>query len=81
MTKPSDLPAYRPAEPYTREARELVNTLDGERQEIAHALGTEHPLFKLVDGALRSDDIDELRVAYVAASGWPRVGGFGTLPN
>jgi hypothetical protein len=68
-------------EPYTREVRELVNTLDGERQEIALSLGTEHPLFKLVDGALRGDDIEELQVAYVAARGWPRVGSAGALPN
>jgi hypothetical protein len=60
--------------PYVGEGNELLNTLDGERQEIAHTLGTEHPLFKLVDGALRSADIDELRVARAAAAGWPSDG-------
>ncbi len=60
--------------PYVGEGNELLNTLDGERQEIAHALGTEHPLYKLVDGALRSADIDELRTARAAAAGWPSDG-------
>lgn len=43
-----------------------MNILDGERQEIAHVLGTEHPLFTLVDGAMKSMDLDELRVARAA---------------
>ena len=63
-------PTYGIPEPYAGEGKERVNALDGERQEIAHTLGTEHPLFKLGDGALRSHDIDELRVARAAVLGW-----------
>lgn len=67
-------PSYGVPESYPGEVRELVNILDGERQEIAHVLGTDHPLFMLVDGALRSHDTDELRVAYAATNGWPSGG-------
>ncbi len=51
------------------ELRDAFNALDGSRQEIADALGTEHPLFRLVDGALRSGDLDELRTARAAVAG------------
>ncbi|MEJ7872426.1 MAG: hypothetical protein WKF67_09215 [Rubrobacteraceae bacterium] len=51
------------------ECREALKTLDGRRQEIAAALWPEHPLFRLVDGALRSGDVDELRTALVAVAG------------
>jgi hypothetical protein len=52
----------------------LHNKLDGERQEIARDLGTDHPLFKLVDGALSAGGIDELRVASAACDAWPSGG-------
>lgn len=66
--------AYYPPEPLVGEMRELLNTLDGDRQEIAEDLGVDHLLFKLVDEALRSGDIDELRVARAACEGWPSGG-------
>jgi hypothetical protein len=53
------------------ELRELYNGLDGERQAIGQGLGTGHPLCRLVDGALRSGDLDELLVAQAAIIGWP----------
>ncbi len=65
-----DEPTYRSPEPYIREGRELMNSLDGHRQQIALDLGDEHPLFELVDRALRSADIDRLRVARAAVLGW-----------
>jgi hypothetical protein len=51
------------------ELRDLTNTLDGLRQEVAHRLGTEHPLFRLMDEALTSGDLEVLRVARVASDG------------
>jgi hypothetical protein len=66
--------AYYPPEPLVGELRDLLNLLDGERQELAADLGTDHPLFRLVDDALRSQDIDELRVARAACDGWPSGG-------
>ena len=66
--------AYYPNEPLVGEMRDLLNFLDGERQELAADLGTGHPLFRLVDAALRSQDIDELRVAQAACEGWPSGG-------
>jgi hypothetical protein len=55
---------------YPGEMRDLYNGLDGERQAIGQGLGESHPLFRLVDGALRSGDLDELRVAQAANIGW-----------
>ena len=66
---PSSERYARPA-PYVGEAGDLLYTLDGERQAIAHTLGTEHPLYRLVDGALRSGDVHELRTARAASDGW-----------
>lgn len=71
--------AILPREPQIGEERELFNTLDGERQEIAHTIGTDHPLFRLVDSALTSGDIDELRVARAATGGWPSGGRDNTI--
>ncbi len=59
---------------YPGEMRDLYNGLDGARQVIGQALGEGHPLFRLVDGALRSGDLDELRVAQAADIGWPSGG-------
>ena len=38
--------------------RDMVNLLDGHRQDLAHTLGTVHPLFRQVDDALRSWNAD-----------------------
>jgi hypothetical protein len=65
-----DETTYRSPEPYIREGRELMNVLDGERQAIGNDLGDEHPLFVLVDEALRSHDIDRMRVARAAQLAW-----------
>jgi len=61
---------YARPPPYVGEAGDLLYTLDGERQAIAHTLGTKHPLYRLVDGALRSGDVHELRTARAASDGW-----------
>jgi hypothetical protein len=74
-SEPDEVERYARPAPYAGEGDDLLNDLDGERQQIAHTLGTEHPLFKLVDGALRSADIDELRVARAASDGWLSDGG------
>ncbi len=52
------------------ELRELANELDGRRQEVARHLGTGHPLFQLIDGALHSGELEDLRVAYAASDGF-----------
>jgi hypothetical protein len=54
-------------DPYPGEARDMTDTLDGKRQQVAQHLGTEHPLFHLIDEALRSGDLEALRVACAAA--------------
>ena len=64
---------YSP-EPYPGELRDRTSFLDGERQQIGVGLGTDHPLYTLVDGALRSSDVDELRVAHAAVHDWPYAG-------
>jgi len=73
-------------DPYPGELRDLTNDLDGRRQEVAQAVGTDHPLFKLLDGAVRSGDLEELRTASAASYGaarfgyWPRED-YGELPD
>jgi hypothetical protein len=61
-------------EPYAGELRDLMNELDGRRQEVAHDLGTEHPLFGLIDSALRYGDLEHLRTARAAGYGAVRCG-------
>jgi hypothetical protein len=34
---------------------------------VAEDLGTEHPLFRLLDASLRAGDVEELRVARAAS--------------
>jgi len=65
---------YAPPAPYDGEGEDLLNDLDAELPPIAHALGVEHPLFKLVDAALETGDIDELRTAHAASEGWRFLG-------
>jgi hypothetical protein len=60
--------SYRFGEkPYPGEIEDLTNDLDGRRQQVAEELGIEHPLFRLLDGSLRSGDVEELRVARAAS--------------
>ena len=56
---------------YPGEGRDLVNYLDGERQEIAHTLGTDSSLFQQVNTALLSFEIPTMRAA-VNAIEWER---------
>jgi len=73
---PFDTPPANPAnphrfgeEPYPGEVRDLMNELDGRRQEAAQAFGEEHPFSRLLDSALRSADVEELRTARAAVYG------------
>jgi hypothetical protein len=54
-------------EPYPGEIEDLANVLDGRRQQVAEDLGTEHPLYRLLDESLRTSDVEELRVARAAS--------------
>jgi hypothetical protein len=45
----------------------LTNILDNRHQQVAQDLGTEHPLFRLLDASLRAADVEELRVARAAS--------------
>lgn len=62
-------------ESYPGEIRDLVNWLDGDRQELGRTRGPDDPLFKLVDRALTSDPFEwdlvllrEARAAVVSGS-------------
>jgi hypothetical protein len=55
------------AEPYPGEIEDLVSVLDNRREQVAEDLGTEHPLFRLLDASLRAGDVEELRVARAAS--------------
>ena len=46
--------------------RDMVNLLDGYRQDLARTLGTVHPLFRQVDDALRSWNADRMADALSA---------------
>ena len=61
-------------EPYPGELSELMACLGGRRQEVAEDLGEEHPLFRIIDGALRSGDLEELRTARAVTYGAVRSG-------
>jgi hypothetical protein len=54
-------------EPYPGEIEDLANVLDGRRQQVAEDLGTEHPLYRLLDESLRTSDVEELRLARAAS--------------
>lgn len=56
---------------YPGERRDLVNSLDGERQEIAHTYGTDSSLFQQVNTALLSFEIPAMRAAMRAIE-WER---------
>jgi len=55
------------AEPYPGEVEDLTSVLDNRHQQVAQDLGTEHPLFRLLDASLRAGDVEELRVARAAS--------------
>jgi hypothetical protein len=55
------------AEPYPGEVEDLTSVLDNRREQVREDLGTEHPLFRLLDASLRSGDVEELRVARAAS--------------
>src|SRR5215211_5757415 len=55
------------AEPYPGEIEDLTSILDNRREQVAEDLGTEHPLFRLLDASLRAGDVEELRVARAAS--------------
>jgi hypothetical protein len=61
-------------EPYPGELSDLMTDLDGRRQEVAEHLGEAHPLFRIIDGALRSGDLEELRTARAVSYGAVRTG-------
>jgi hypothetical protein len=65
---------YAPPAPYAGEFKDLLNDLGDELQPIAYALGVEHPLYRLVDDAFETGDIDELRTAHAASEGWRFLG-------
>ncbi len=65
---------YAPPTPYAGEFKDLLNDLGDELQPIAYALGVEHPLYRLVDDAFETGDIDELRTAHAASEGWMLLG-------
>jgi hypothetical protein len=67
------LPRFGEA-PYPGELRDLMNELDGRRQEVVADLGVGHPLFRIIDFALRSGDLEELRTARAAGHGAARCG-------
>ena len=48
----------------------LANRLDDYRDELADDLGTRHPLFHLVDAALRSWDAHRMATACRAVERW-----------
>src|SRR5215211_6664603 len=54
-------------EPYPGEVEDLTSVLDNRHQQVADDLGTEHPLFRLLDASLRAGDVEELRVARAAS--------------
>src|SRR5215207_1034724 len=54
-------------EPYPGEIEDLISVLDNRREQVAEDLGTEHPLFRLLDASLRASDVEELRVARSAS--------------
>ena len=54
-------------EPYPGEIEELTSVLVNRREQVAEDLGTEHPLFRLLDASLRGGDVEELRVARAAS--------------
>jgi hypothetical protein len=54
-------------EPYPGEVEDLTSVLDNRHQQVAQDLGTEHPLFRLLDASLRAADVEELRVARAAS--------------
>lgn len=56
---------------YPGEFHELANILDGLRQEVAHACGTEAlELFITIDNALKSSDLERCRRAIAMAACW-----------
>jgi hypothetical protein len=73
-------------DPYPGELRDLMSELDGRRQEVAQDLGAEHPLFRLIDSALRVGDLEDLRTARAAGYGavrcgyYPQGGDFDNMP-
>lgn len=60
---------------YPGELRDLSNALDGYRQQAAHELGVNSPLFRLIDGALRLCDAPAMREALrLCHEQWPGEG-------
>lgn len=55
---------------YPGEMRDLLNTLDGARQQLADATGTDSPLFRFVHAAVELHELTALRAARVVYADW-----------
>lgn len=68
-------PASEKEPAYPGEAYDLADSLDGFRQQAAHELGVDSPLFRLVDGALCLWDAPAMRAALrLCQEQWPGEG-------
>ena len=57
-------------EHYAGQRRDLLNLLDGDRQVLGNELGPDHPLFRLVDDAMRRCDAFSMEEALKAVERW-----------